>query len=215
MKHKTVIYVLLIAIALTLCGCGSIIPALDRPEDLVERLLTQDNLMELISNIDDYSPEEDADLLSGLMADILTSSSFKSLLLDNVRAIDYSISDATEDGDKATVTALITHLDVTPIMDEASEIFVDKVYTLDSMGTPIPETEEEQNDFILSLLKQSVREAINKNKPSETYTKIRFECEKDSGGAWVLNDVPDDFIDKVLLINLYSAFAESFSSIPF
>ena len=155
MKHSLVVFVSLVAIIVILVGCGSGIPGLSKPEDAVDTVLAQDNLMKWISIIDEFAPDDD-DLLSVLMADIITSSSFKSMLLDNIRSIDYSISDVSENGDTATVTALITHLDATPVMDRASQIFIDKVYTMDAIGTSIPDAEEDQIDMFLSMLKQSI-----------------------------------------------------------
>lgn len=212
MKRGLLAVVLLLAMMFALVGCNSS-PFQNKPEDVIEEFLSQDSLMEIISRFDDFEVEEDGDMASLFWSEVLTSSSMKSLLLDNVRSIDYSITDVSETSYNAEVTAMITHLDITPIADKAFELLIDKINSMDAAHIEVPEDEDEAAALLMSLLKQSIREAIASKKPSETFTKVRFELTKDPDGFWEMDEMPDDFLEKVLLMNLQSAFEDGSASL--
>ena len=197
-----------------LVGCGSSLPFLDKPENAIDEFMTQDSLMEVISRFDDIELDND-DIYSVFWTDILTSPSIKTIMLENVRSISYTISDVSENGDKATATLLITHLDISPVIDRAFEILIKKGEEMDASGTQLPEDEEEATNYVFSIIKQSIKEAAEEKKPSETYTKVRFDLTKGESGYWDIDEIPDDFIYKVLLMNFQSALEEGFDSLGF
>ncbi len=209
MKRHIISAFLLLTMMLMLVGCG----LLSKPEDAVDEFMTQDSLMEVISRLDDYSADDEADYSSKFWGSILTTPSVKPLLLENVRSISYGITEVSRSRDSATVAAVITHLDATPITDFAAEVFIEKLEEMDKAGVEAPENEDEILELILNVASQALKEAIAKAKPNETYTKVRFDCIKTSGGYWVLREIPDDFIEKVLLLNLPTVIAESVKGI--
>ncbi len=213
MKRQIVAVVLLLSMMVMLCGCNFSVPFLSKPEDALEEFMTQDSLMEVLSRFDDISSEDVDDIATAFWVDVITSPSIKSLLLDNVRTISYSITNTSINGNRATITALITHYDMSPIIDCAFEIFYKKVLELDASGVEVPEDEDELMDLLMPLISQSIREAVSKTKPTETYTKVRFDCVKDSSGYWELKEIPDDFLEKVLLMNFYSALEDSLNNL--
>lgn len=213
MKCKIIAVVLILAMTVLLCGCEFSVPFLSKPEDAVNEFMTQDSLMEVLSRFDDISSEDVDDIATAFWVDVLTSPSVKSLLLDNVRCISYNITNTTINGNKATVTVLITHYDMSPVIDIAFEIFFNKVMDLDASGVEVPEDEDELMDLLMPLISQSIKEAVAKTKPSETYTKVRFDCEKNSSGTWELREIPDDFIDKVLLMNFEYAIEDCLNNL--
>ena len=101
---------------------------------------------------------------------------------------------------------------MSPIVDRALEIFINRGEEMDNSGVEVPESEDELIELLLNVATQSFKEAISKTKPTETYTKIRFDCEKDSSGVWELSEMPDGFIEKVLLMNMESAIDDGLKS---
>ncbi len=213
MKRQIIAIVLLLAMTAMLCGCEFSVPFLSKPEDAVNEFMTQDNLMEVLSRFDDISSEDVDDIATAFWVDVLTSPSVKSLLLDNVRCISYNITNTTINGDKATVTVLITHFDMSPVIDSAFGIFYNKVMDLDASGVEVPEDEDELMDLLMPLISQSIKEAVAKTKPSETYTKVLFDCIKNSSMIWELEEIPDDFIEKVLLMNFEYALEDCLNNL--
>lgn len=213
MKRRFTFAISLFVIILMLVGCGDSIAFLDKPEDAVNELLSQESLMELASRVDEFETNDDGNYASAFLKDVLTSPGIKSISLDNVRSISYSISDVSENGDKATATVLITHLDISPVIDKAFEIFMKKVEEKDASGEELPENEDEINELIFTLLKQSIKEAVEKKKPTETFSKIRFDLTRSSSGYWEIDELPDDFIDKVLLMNFPAAIDAGFDNL--
>ena len=204
---------LVVAMIIVLAGCSFSLPFLSKPEDVVDEFMTQEVLMDLLAQMDDFIIVEDfEDYGSIFWSKILTSASMKSLLLDNVRSISYTITDVSTNGNSSKVTALITHYDMSPIVDRAIEIFIDRVEEMDNSGMEVPESEDETVELLLNVATQCFKEAISKTKPAETYTKIRFDCEKGSSGVWELREMPDEFIDKVLLMNIESAFDDGWKN---
>ncbi len=57
----------------------------------------------------------------------------------------------------------------------------------------------------MNAFKQAFKEAVTEAKPAETFTTVKFDLIKDSSGYWEIDEVPDDFIYKVLLMNYQSA----------
>ena len=91
MKRQIIAVVLILAMTAMLCGCEFSVPFLSKPEDAVNEFMTQDSLMEVLSRFDDFSSEDVDDIATAFWVDVLTSSSVKSLLLDNVRCISYML----------------------------------------------------------------------------------------------------------------------------
>ena len=205
MKHLLRIIALLIVLAIVLVGLGydvpfiSDLPFIGKPENAVKDLMTQEKLMEFLSSIEEYYSEldEDDEDYSMFMSELFSSSGFKSFLLDNVHTINYNITNVSKNGDKATVTALITYLDIYPVIDRVFELFATKITELDSL----PETENEQVSLLLPLLQKSIKEAVTQTKPTVSYSNVLFNCEKYSFFSWELQKVPEDFIE-VLLMNI-------------
>lgn len=127
----------------------------------------------------------------------------------------YTITDVSTNGNIATVTALITHNDISPIIDRMLYLFADQLVKMADAGEKAPENEDEQGEWLFSILMQALKEAASKERPIETYTKIKFTCEKDYNGDWVLTDIPDDFIEKVMLMNIDSAVQESIKNFDY
>lgn len=205
MKHFLRIVALLIVLAIVLVGLGydvpyiSDLPFIDKPENAVKSIMTQEKLMEFLSYFEKYYSELDPDSedYSMMLSEFFTSPAVKSFLLDNVHTINYNITNVSKNGDNATVTALITHLDIYPVIDRVYDLFVSKLKELDS----IPEKEEDKISLILPLLQKSIKDATSQTKPTVTYSNVIFECEKYALWSWELKEVPDDFIE-VLLMNI-------------
>ncbi len=162
MKRRVVAIVLVLTMMIMLGGCSLNLPFFSKPEDAVNEFMTQDSLMEVISRVDDVDLEADDDFFSLFWSDFISSSSMKSLMLDNVRSIDYTITDASTNGDKATITALITHHDLTPIVDRAIEGLIKRLEEFDAAGEVVPEDEDAALEVFLSVLRQSFKEAVAK-----------------------------------------------------
>ena len=187
-----------------LCGCAF---GFNKPESALDEFMNQDSLMEVLSRFDDI-PSEDDDVATDFLVDIITSPSIKALLLDNVRTLSYNITSTSIDGNKATITALITHYDMSPIIDSAVAAFYIKVVGLAALGSEIPEEGDESMELFMPLISQSIREAALNMEPTETYTTVRFNCVKNASGLWELEEIPDDFLEKVLLMNFQSALVD-------
>lgn len=210
MKRRLIAVALFVAMIVMLCGC-EMPPLRNKPEDVVDALMKKDKLVELLAAFDDVSTEGDVDDIGeAFWIDVMTSPSIKSLLLDNVGSISYNITNTTINNDKAIVSTIITHLDMTPVMDKAMEIFFNKVMDLDASGVKVPEDQDELMELLLPIVSQSVKEAITKSKPTDTYTKIKFECDN-HGGLWELREIPEDFLEKVLFMNFEQALEDSWN----
>lgn len=210
MKRRLIAVALFVAMIVMLCGC-EMPPLRNKPEDVVDALMKKDKLVELLAVFDDVSTEGDVDDIGeAFWIDVMTSPSIKSLLLDNVGSISYNITNTTINNDKAIVSTIITHLDMTPVMDKAMEIFFNKVLDLDASGVKVPEDQDELMELLLPIVSQSVKEAITKSKPTDTYTKIKFECDN-HGGLWELREIPEDFLEKVLFMNFEQALEDSWN----
>lgn len=204
MKRQIVAVALFLAMLIMLCGCAF---GFNKPESALDEFMNQDSLMEVLSRFDDI-PSEDDDVATGFLVDIITSPSIKALLLDNVRTLSYNITSTSIDGNKATITALITHYDMSPIIDSAVAAAYINVVGLAALGSVIPEEGDESMELLMPLISQSIREAALNMEPTETYTTVRFNCVKNASGLWELEEIPDDFLEKVLLMNFQSALVD-------
>lgn len=204
MKRQIVAAALFLAMLNMLCGCAF---GFNKPESALDEFMNQDSLMEVLSRFDDI-PSEDDDVATDFLVDIITSPSIKALLLDNVRTLSYNITSTSIDGNKATITALITHYDMSPIIDSAMAALYIKVVGLAALGSEIPEEGDELMELLMPLISQSIREAALNMEPTETYTTVRFNCVKNASGLWELEEIPDDFLEKVLLMNFQSALVD-------
>ncbi len=206
MKKRVVAVIMLFAMLVTLSGCDNMkIPFLSKPEDAVDEFMKQENLMKLLADLEDDDSEE-------VMSDYIGVQSIKSLLLENIRTISYTVTDVSENGNTATITTLITHLDISPLATNAFTIFFEKLLTIDEDDIEIPETEEESMELLNSMLQKAFIEAATQIEPTETYTKIKFKCVKQSGNKWEVQETPDEFVDRVLLMNLYITMKEAIDS---
>ena len=120
--------------------------------------------------------------------------------------MEYKITNVSTNGDgnKATVTALITHRDITPVVDRSIEIFIDKLKEMDSSGTDFPEDEESIFQLLWPVMQKSIKEAAAKTKPTETYSTVKFKCVKNEILMWELEEIPDGF-SEALLMNIDTA----------
>ena len=200
MKRRIIAFVLLSSLII-LNGCSSRASDSGKPEDAINEFMLQDNLMDLLSDYTDSLSDSDNIFVSMFFS----SAGFKSQLLENVRSLTYTISDVSGAEDKARVTGIITHLDISPIIDKTYEIAFAKFAAIDSSEKELPENEEELEPIILSVFSQSLKEAIEIEKPTETFSKIEFYCMKNSEGEWEIDGIPDEFYNKVLLMNFPSA----------
>ena len=209
MKKRIVSVVMLIAMMFMLLGCQIDLPFLSKPEDAVKEVMKQENLMELLSLAEERALNDESS--SARMLQVLfTIPSMKSYLLDNVRSISYNITDVPKNGKSATVSALITHYDLTPMVEKTIEILAERFAEMDST-MEIPETDEEMADLILPVVEKAIKEAAKSTKPLETYTKVRFTC-KQPVNMWTVQDYPDELYDSVLFMNFYSAFLKGIES---
>ncbi len=214
MKHLFRIIALLIVLVIVLVGLGydvpfiSDLPIFGKPEDAVTDYLKQDNLMELLSRIEEgmTSGEIESEDPSGkYILEIFNSSYMKNLFLDNVRSISYNITNVSKNGDNASVTTMIRYLDLSPVLDRTFELLYDKLMEMDSNGSTLPETEGEQLELFFSVFQKSFKEAVAKTKPSESYRNVKFDCVKSSVWTWELKEVPDD-ISQIIFLNFYTAY---------
>lgn len=194
---KIVAFVSVLAILLMVLGFD--LPFLGKPENAVKKIMTQESLMDILSSFEeDFSKiKEDDENYSMISVELIRSPGIKSFFLDNVRTMSYNITNVSKNGDEATVTALITHLDIYPVVECAYDLLESKILEYDS----IPENDEELKMFLLPLVQKSINEAVSKTKPTSTYTNVIFECKKDSVWPWELKELPDDFVE-VLLMNI-------------
>lgn len=214
MKKRIIAAIMIIAMMFVLVGCDFDLPFLSKPEDAVNEFMAQESLIELLSLVEE-SYSEEGDYADRLWHGVFTSASIKALLLDNVRSISYNITNTKEYSDYTTITAMITHLDMTPIAKSAIEEFANMLIEMDAKGEVFPENEDEIYEMMLRMLTKCLTDAAAKTKPLETYSKIQFKCEKNSGYKWELKEIPEEFFEKVLLMNIDSAYQSAFENVDY
>ena len=207
---RIIAVLLLLVMMISLTGCGLI-----KPKDILDEFMKQENLIDCLAVLEESSLDEDDDNYDyqKFLVDIINTPSIKSLLLDNVRSIRYNITDDSTNGKNATITTLITHFDISPVVDKAMEDFSDQFAEMDRSKLDGLENEEIIAEIIYPMILKSLKEAAGKIKPIETYTKIKFEFEENSAMQWELIEIPDDFYSQVLLMNLLDALENGFDSL--
>ncbi len=201
-----ILAVIVAALGFFLSSRGYNIPFFSKPENAVQDFMKQENLMEFLSRYEEYMEEPDeVDDGSQIWIEIFSSPEMKSFFLDNIRSVSYNITNVSQNGNKATVTAMITHLDIAPVIDRTFKLWVDEILKLASSGAESFENEDFQTKVLYPLLQKSFKEAATKTKPTETYSTVKFKCVKDEIWIWELEEVPDAFYDKVLSMNMEQA----------
>ncbi len=189
-----------------------------KPEDAVDEFMTQDNLIGLLTDYEDSLVENDSRTAKSIYR-TFTDPKMKALLLENARSTTYSITDVAKNGNSATVTAVIMHRDMTPVVERTMLIFLTKIAEMATEAEESPEEIEEDaepieygeteldqaGEFVFEIIHESLIEALFETEPSETYTKFRFQCYRTPTFKWELEDVPDEFFQKVLLMNYSDA----------
>ena len=142
---KIVAFVSVLAILLMVLGFD--LPFLGKPENAVKKIMTQESLMDILSSFEeDFSKiKEDDENYSMISVELIRSPGIKSFFLDNVRTMSYNITNVSKNGDEATVTALITHLDIYPVVECAYDLLESKILEYDS----IPENQIGNGESIL------------------------------------------------------------------